>query len=81
MSKLTAICCLVGFLVALTVSLGFQSSKVMPIPEITVSRIELDDGTSLRCAVITWYTNLTSSCDWAPPVATEDVRATDPEAQ
>ena len=33
-------------------------------PEITTYRLDMEDGSSLRCAVVTWYTNLSIDCDW-----------------
>jgi len=32
--------------------------------EITVYRVEMEDGTQMRCAVTTWFTNLSIDCDW-----------------
>ena len=42
-----------------------QSRPIEPMtPEITIYRVEMEDGTQMRCAVTTWYTNLSIDCNW-----------------
>ena len=54
--------------VAAVGAIGSALSAQRPIepmtPEITIYRVEMEDGTQMRCAVTTWYTNLSIDCNW-----------------
>ena len=54
----------VGAMLAIAL-MGFQSRPIVPdAPEITVYRIDMEDGTQMKCAVVDWRFQVALDCNW-----------------